>query len=155
MKKKPTKALRLLEKISKEMRKPGQVRVGIPAGSNAYPDGTSVIMVGAVQEFGSPSRGIPERSYLRSTINEKRRTYKALLAKLGAKIGTGEITSAKAMNILGATVQADVQEKIRKLRAPPNAPLTVLEKGSSNPLIDTGHLRQVITWILEDDRKRS
>lgn len=145
---KPDGAIRALEKIGKEMNKPGQVKVGLPAGSNNYPDGTSVIMVGAVQEFGSPSRNIPERSYLRSTIHSKRRGYKLFLEKLGKKVATGDMTSLKAMQLLGTKVQGDVQNTIRKLGAPPNAPRTVEEKGSSNPLIDTGHLRQSIVWVL-------
>lgn len=148
VKKRPTDAIRLLDKIGKEMNKPGQVKVGLPANSNNYPDGTSVIMVGAVQEFGSLPRNIPERSYLRSTVHEKRRKYKALFVKLGAKIATGAMSSLKAMRILGVTVQGDVQTKIRKISSPPNAPETVLKKGSSNPLIADGHLRQSIVWVL-------
>ena len=75
---KPEKAIRELEKISIAMRKADSVMVGLPKGSNDYPDGTSVIMVGAVHEFGSPSKGIPQRSFLRSTVQEKRRSYMRL-----------------------------------------------------------------------------
>lgn len=148
IKKRPTNAIRRLETVAKEMNKPGQVKVGLPAGSNNYPDGTSVIMVGAVHEFGSIPRNIPERSYLRSTLHERKRQYKLLFVQLGKRIATGEMTSLKAMRILGATVQGDVQNKIRKISSPPNAAMTVLEKGSSSPLIDTGHLRQSIVWVL-------
>ena len=76
IKKQPLKGIKKIEKIAKAMSGPDSVKVGLPKGSNDYPDGTSVIMVGAVQEFGSPSQNVPERSFLRSTVVEKRRAYK-------------------------------------------------------------------------------
>ena len=59
---KPDKAIERIEKITKSFKGSTSVKVGLPKGSDAYPDGTSVVMVGAVHEFGSPSRNIPQRS---------------------------------------------------------------------------------------------
>lgn len=140
----PTKAIQLLAKIAKEMNGPGTVKVGLPKDSNNYPDGTSVIMVGTVHEFGSPSRGIPERSYLRSTIEENKVAYKAFLAKLGKDILTGDLGANKAMNILGLKVSTDVKDKITDLKEP------ALKNREGNPLIDTGHLRQSITYVVNE-----
>lgn len=144
IKRDPRKAIAKLEKIAKEMQSEGQVRVGLPSGSNAYPDGTSVIMVGAVHEFGSPSRNIPERSYLRSTLMENRRKYKLFLADLGKKIATGAIDSMKALKLLGLKVEADVKDTLTDLKVP------ALKTRDGNPLIDTGHLRQSITHVVEE-----
>ena len=47
---------------------------------------------------------------------------------------------------LGEKVVADVQRKIVALKDPPNAPSTIAKKGSANPLIDTGRLRQSIDF---------
>lgn len=140
VKNQPDKAIKRLKKIAEAMSEAGTVKVGLPKGSNNYPDGTSVIMVGSVHEFGSPARGVPQRSYLRSTMKEQRRAYKALFKKLAKKIAKGEITSEEAMNILGLKVQTDVREKITELKAPP------LKSRDGNPLIDTGHLRQSIIY---------
>ena len=43
------------------------VRVGVPSG-DAEADGTSVAMIAAVHEYGSPAHGIPERPFLRVAI---------------------------------------------------------------------------------------
>lgn len=147
----PTKALKTLEAIGKEMNKPGAVKVGLPKNSNPYPDGTSVIMVGAVQEFGSPSRGIPERSYLRSTLVRHKRRYVREMVKIGHKVGTGRMSSLKARQILGEIVKGDIIQQMVDVKIPPNAPRTIEEKGSSNPLIDTRHLGQSITWVVNKD----
>lgn len=144
IKKKADKAIKEIEQISKSMSGPNSVKVGLPKGSNAYPDGTSVIMVGAVHEFGSPARGIPQRSYLRTTVKAERRSYKELFKKLSKKIVKKDITLSKALNILGLRVQTDVREKITTLSLPP------LRSRSGNPLVDTGHLRQSIIYKVDD-----
>lgn len=142
--KKPSKALLKLEKMIKNLKGPDLVKVGLPKGSNDYPDGTSVIMVGAVHEFGSHARNIPQRSFLRSTVQEKRRPYKKLFAKLGGAILLGKMTPEKALNLLGLQAQSDVRQKITDIQDPP------LKHRDGNPLIDTGHLRQSITFEVSD-----
>lgn len=144
IKRSPAKAIKRIEQIAKEMKGEGQVKVGLPEGSNAYPDGTSVIMVGAVHEFGSPSRNIPERSYLRSTMQNNRRAYKKVLSKLGRMIATGEMDADKALETLGLKVENDVKATLTNLKTP------VLTSRDGNPLIDTGHLRQTITHKVEN-----
>jgi len=138
--KSPDKAIKELEKINKSMSGPDSVKVGLPKDSNDYPDGTSVIMVGAVHEFGSPSRNVPQRSFLRSTVQEQRRPYKRLFRKLARKIVRGEITKKEALGLLGLQVQTDVREKITDLKDP------ALVSRDGNPLVDTGHLRQSIIY---------
>lgn len=140
IKRSPKKAIDRIKRIAKEMSQQGQVKVGLPKGSNAYPDGTSVILVGTVHEFGSPTKNIPERSFLRSTLNEKKSEYKEFLTILGKKIATGTIESEKALNLLGLKVTSDVKDKITDLDSP------ALKYREGNPLVDTGHLRQTITY---------
>ncbi len=136
----PKKAIERIEQIAKQMQGQGQVKVGLPKGSNAYPDGTSVIMVGAVHEFGSPSRNIPERSYLRSTMQSNKRKYKKLLSKLGRLIATGKMDADTALRTLGLKVETDVKGTLTDLKTP------ALKTREGNPLIDTGHLRQSIIF---------
>ena len=143
IKKKPLNATAELEKIAKSMSGPNSVKVGLPKGSNDYPDGTSVIMVGTVHEFGSPSKGIPQRSFLRSTIIENRRVYKKLFKKLSKKIIGGEINTNKALSLIGLQVQGDVIEKISSGISP------ALKSREGTPLNDTGHLKQSITFQVD------
>lgn len=141
--KKPVDAIKELEKISDSMKGPNSVKVGLPKGSNDYPDGTSVVMVGAVHEFGSPSKNIPQRSFLRATVQEKRRKYKKIFSKLAKRIVDNEIDLKKALNLVGLQVESDVKEKITDIKEPE------LKHREGNPLIDTGHLRQSITFKVE------
>jgi len=139
----PEKALKELERISKAFGKgPNGVKVGLPQGSNDYPDGTSVIMVGAVHEFGS-SR-VPERSFLRSTVIEKKRDYKTLFRKLTYKIVTGGMDTKQVLGLIGLAVQTDVQDKIVDIDSPP------LKYREGNPLFDTGHLIDSITFEVDE-----
>jgi len=145
IKKSPEKALKELEKIAKSFAKGGDtVKVGLPKGSNAYPDGTSVIMVGAVHEFGSTKIGVPQRSYLRTTVTEKRNDYKKLMAKISKSIVDGKRTKKQGLGLIGLQVQGDVQQKIYDIDTPP------LKDRDGNPLIDTGHLRQSITYEVSE-----
>ena len=59
---------------------------------------------------------------------------------------SGRINARVLCERLGAKMVADVQEKLTDINSPPNAPATIAKKGSSNPLIDTGGLRQRITY---------
>ena len=141
------KELNELLRISKQ---PQQVKVGIPAESITYPDGTDLTMVAAVNEFGSLDGRIPERSYLRSTLVEKANKFRAFWRRKNAKeILLGETTPTAVLNILGQIAQAEVQKKIVALAEPPNAESTVERKGSSNPLVDTGLLRQSIRYEVD------
>lgn len=129
-----------LEKLNERMQSPHNVRVGLPKNSNNYPDGTSVILVGTVQEFGSEKTGVPSRSFLRKTVNNQRSAYKALFKKLSVSMVKGNSDMTKALGVLGLKVQGDVQERISS-GIPPK-----LKHRDGTPLIDTGHLRRAITF---------
>lgn len=144
VKRSPKKAIKKIEQIAAEMKKDGRVKIGLPKGSNNYPDGTSVIMVGSVHEFGSPSRNVPERSFLRSTMNENSRKYKAEMIDMGLSIATGKAKSEESLRLLGLMVESDVKDKITTIDSPP------LKSREGNPLVDTGHLRQTITFEVSD-----
>lgn len=143
IKRSPKKAIRTLENIRKNLDGPGRVKVGLPRDSNNYPDGTSVILVGTVQEFGSPTNNIPERSFLRSTVFEKRQEYMLFFKSLGNKILKNEMKPDKALRLLGLQVQTDVREKITTIDEPP------LKSREGNPLVDTGHLRSSINFKVD------
>lgn len=142
----PLVAIRKLEKINERFKGPDVVRVGLPRNSNPYPDGTSVIMVGLVHEFGSATRGVPERSYLRSTVREKHKKYRKELQQLARKVLRGDMTKAAALNTFGTIVQTDVREKITDIKTP-----ALTSRPGGNPLVDTGHLRQSIIYVVGQD----
>lgn len=123
-----------------------RVKVGLPRGSGTHgPSGLPVVQLGAIHEFGSADGNIPERSFLRSTMESKRREHNAIIRKLGRSVMTGRQDPRVALEQLGMVAAANVQETIADGVPPPNAPATVRRKGSSKPLVDTGALRQAIT----------
>jgi hypothetical protein len=109
-------------------------------------------MIAGVQEFGitiRKERGsivIPERSFLRTTFDDKNNEWFKFLKKQLDHVINGRINAQVLCDRLGAKMVGDIQEKLTDINSPPNAPATIAKKGSSNPLIDTGGLRQRITY---------
>lgn len=89
---------------------------------------------------------IPERSFVRSTFDEKNNEWIEFLKNRVEKLTRLELTARQVFEQLGARIASDIQMKIRDLRTPPNSALTIANKGSDNPLIDKGGLRQRVTW---------
>ena len=131
-------------------RKNKQVRVGFFSTSR-YQDGTPVAAVGAWNEFGTQTstggQHTPERPYFRQSIVEMKKDLPGVAKKV-IDPKTMEVDD-HAANSIGAYAQGVIQTRIRDLRSPPNAPYTIAKKGSSNPLIDKGKMRQSVTWVVE------
>ncbi|KOY81571.1 hypothetical protein I6G82_08365 [Lysinibacillus macroides] len=124
-----------------------EIHVGIFGSDDA-----EYAMIASVHEFGitiQKEKGsivIPERSFLRSTFDEKQNEWFKFVEKQMAHVLNRRIGAKTLCERLGAKMVADVQEKLTDLDTPPNAPATIAKKGSSNPLIDSGGLRQRITY---------
>lgn len=107
--------------------------------------GGDIVLRASVHEFGSPSRNIPSRSYLRSTLKEKRVEHKRALDNAAKMIRLGPASVRAALELLGLRVVRDIRNKIRSNIPPPLSPKTIRRKGSSVALIDTGRLIQSIS----------
>ncbi len=119
--------------------------------SAKYPDGTPVTTVAAAQEFGVGDGAdvdyIPERPFFRLASRSVRPNLtKILKAGIDVKKMTVEPFVAEK---LGLEFQGEIQKSIKDLRDPPNAEATINRKGSSNPLIDTGFMRQSVTYKVQ------
>ena len=120
------------------------LKVGVLSkdGQKIEPGGNfNLAQIAAVHEFGSKKAGIPERSWMRSTMDENQQKYFALSFKLLAQVGVKGMKIRKALNLMGLQIASDFKRKITILRDPPNSPATIRRKGSTNPLIDTGRMR--------------
>lgn len=126
------------------------VRVGLPDGKTEA-DGTLLTTIGWAHEFGLPERGIPERSFLRSAVHEQAAKYSGLMAQRLRKVANGNGSIEQALSLIGVVATADIQTKIAKGDFVPLKPQTIKRKGSSKPLIDTGNMRQSVTWSLARD----
>lgn len=132
-----------------------RLAVGWPAGSAgvgvAYPDGTQVAEVAMENQYGSVSKNIPARPFMSEGIVEAAKVTRPIIERLAPKIAQGKVTPAQILEHCGAPAVGAVQEKITDGDWVPNAPLTVRLKGSSKPLIDTGLMRQSITYLVRDE----
>nr|DAL24913.1 MAG TPA_asm: virion morphogenesis protein [Caudoviricetes sp.] len=131
------------------------VKVGVQAKDKAIRRGKGgsirntdqpLAVIAAIHEFGLGD--MPQRSFLRSAYDENLPMIDKMIQRVanGAVFGLG--TNA-ALNQLGNVVQGMVQRKIVDGPFVPNSPATIKRKKSSKPLIDTGHLRQSIRYVIE------
>ena len=107
---------------------------------------SDMVVIAASNEFGTAT--IPERSYLRSTIDEgAREVAEDLAGALGNYLrDPGRVDLLQRLGLVGEKWVGKVKRKIIDLKLPPNAPSTIARKGSTNPLVDTGRLLNSITW---------
>lgn len=130
-------------------------KIGILGDGDSNEEGVTVLQYGSANEFGASGAGknrnveIPERSYIRSTIDERKRRIFGKAFQLQESIFLGKISVKKALGIMGLLIQGNIIQKIVSLRSPANEASTIKKKGSSNPLIDTGRLRQSINYEVE------
>lgn len=149
----------LLERIQRSLSGSKQVKVGFPAGESSAGNiqkaiwnhfGTKGSGKGFVRNgvwgFGGP---IPERPFLSNAMRDNRSKYRDGMQTAARAILAGEYDMRTALNRLGIMAQGDIQSEIQSLSTPPNSPVTIAIKGSSNPLIDTGEMRAAVTWKVE------
>lgn len=152
------------------------VTVGIHKNAEKYPNGASVVLVAATNEFGTDRAGknhdivIPERSFLRSTFDENLDNVKKYREELYSKVLTFQITVKNALDKIGFYFSNLVKNKIENFTTPPNAPSTqaakarsrgiakegkkkkditaigVTEAGYNDPLVDTRHMKNSVTF---------
>lgn len=130
------------------------VKVGVleGEGDKTYTEDNSLttVQVATFHEFGTEG-GVPERSFLRSTHDEKMRE----IAKKQDEILVDTFIKFKhslatGLGLLGEWFKAEVQKKIRSNIPPALKESTIRNKGSSVALIDTGQMVQSISYKVED-----
>ncbi|HEY1441411.1 MAG TPA: hypothetical protein VGF65_11345 [Mycobacterium sp.] len=118
------------------------VKVGFLGGAT-YPDGTSVAMVAAVNEFGAPSRGQPPRPFFRNMIADQSPTWGAKAAAI-LKTNGGDVKAT--LDVLGQEIQGRLIQSINTLTEPPLAASTIARKGFDKPLIDTSLMVKSVSY---------
>ncbi len=143
------------------------VVAGLPSDSAPYPNGQSVVQVGVDHEFGSENArtytsprgnkvsvsGVPERSFMRSTAKENRARWAKIIKSSVGNMIKGDFGTSELMARIGSVMSSDIKQKIIKIKNPANSPQVIADKGSNNPLIDTGHMKNQITYAVKDGDK--
>ena len=119
-----------------------EVAVGYQAGQ-AYDDGTSLVDVVAYNEYGT-SR-MPARPFMKQSFENHEDRLQAACEQVLKEMSEGA-TAQEALNRLGVFLKGLVQEEIVEGGFAPNAESTIRQKGSAQPLIDTGFMRQSVQY---------
>ncbi|NEZ47786.1 hypothetical protein FDF74_11400 [Clostridium niameyense] len=156
-----------LEKILNRLSK-AKIKIGIFGSS-----GSEILMIASVNEFGcninvtpkmrawlhynglhlkksTTSIKIPERSYIRRTVEEKQNKMDKLIKEGLNELFSFQIEVDTLLNRIGQYLSDITKETLTEVSSPPNHPFTIEKKGGkANPLIDTGRLRESITFKIE------
>ena len=124
---------KLLENLKKAGKESVQVGVFNP----------DVATYAAANEFGVPSKNIPERSFIRMTLDKKEVQEKCRNA-LEPLFDVNE-NPMQALDKVAVILTAEVKRTMTTAEYKPNAPETIKRKGpGKNPLYDTGTLQKSI-----------
>lgn len=116
-------------------------------------EGLTVAQIAAIHEFGATVKNgwgkgiqitIPERSFMRSSIDANADKLETLLSKVTGQVAEGKMSKEKALRLAGEFVKAKMVAKINSGVPPPLSEYTKAQKKSSKPLIDTGQLKNSI-----------
>jgi len=150
---KPEKVLKLTTEYLKNLKEASTryVAVGLPrenVGSEVYSSGKTILEVGASHEYGA---GVPMRSFLRMPFDMENKKITAEIGKQFKKVFEENRSIEKALGLIGAMARnivimafktggfgqwKDITQATKEL------------KGSSKILIDSGTLRNSITWVV-------
>lgn len=111
----------------------------------------TVLEVAIHNEYGAPKANIPERSFIRSTYDQKNKDWFKLIEKMIDRVYTGKSTVEDGMNIVGLRAEADIKLKLKNGDSAwqPNAPSTIKQKGSTKPLINTTQMLNSIAFEIK------
>lgn len=92
---------------------------------------------------------IPERSFLRAGFDEHHQKVANKVDRTLPDVLAGTMSEEQFLETIGILLSSKIKDYARNLRKPANHPFTVEQKGSSNPLVDTGSMIESITYEVE------
>lgn len=92
---------------------------------------------------------IPERSFIRAGYDDRIDGVMKHANVLMQSVLNGKMDEQKFLKTLGLYLSSEIKEYATNLSDPPNSSFTVKQKGSSNPLWDTGQMIGGITYKVE------
>jgi phage gpG-like protein len=113
------------------------------------------VELAVIHEYGAPKANVPARSFLYSTLHVNRKAYAALIGQLINGTIQRRFPVEQALNMLGMRVANDAKNRIADGDIKQDlAPSTLARKqakgaGDVKALIDTGQLKNSITWVVE------
>lgn len=111
-----------LKALAKKLSTAREVSVGFPEGSR-YPDGTSMALVAASQNYGAPAKGIPPRPFFSNAITAHRKDWGKVLS---LQIRAQGLDAAKALEATGIHMAGDIAASLVATNGPALSPVTLL-----------------------------
>lgn len=125
-----------LVKMAARLKKPGSLKVGFLADA-VYPNGTSVALVAAIQNYGAPRARIPPRPFFTNMVKDKGPSWpKAIAANLKA----ADYDATRALRLVGEGIAGQLVQSIDDTFSPPLSPVTLMlrkMKGQNPNLVVT------------------
>ena len=124
-------------------------KVGIQTTAGSVPGNSSMNMatLGAIHEYGGSK--IPQRPFIRQGLESGMSKIKSISDSVAGRVLDGTISTRNALELVGMAGESAIKDNMSSGNFTPNAPSTIKKKKSDTPLIDTGHLRQSITTVVE------
>jgi hypothetical protein len=135
------KAAAAFRELSTRLNK-GALKIGFLKGSTA-PNGDSMPLRAAFNEFGVPSRNQPPRPFFRRMIAAKEKEWPAAVAGL---LKSTKYDIDKTLNLTGEAIKGQLVESINTLVSPPLAQSTIDRKGFDKPLIDKADMVNSVAY---------
>jgi len=127
-----------------EATKPRKPKPGEEDVERAF--GSTNIELALVHEFGSRDGRVPQRSFIRASVDRERKMLNEMLKDTVVAIAAGS-NARIAIGLVGAKARAEMVRTIdNSIGLKPLKRRTIMAKGSTRPLIDTAQLKQALTW---------
>ena len=125
-----------LDALARKLGKGGVVRVGYLEGATT-PDGVSIPMYAAANNFGAPAMGVPPRPFFTNMVAEKNEGWGDSLIGI---LKANDYNVPLSLDKLGEHMKGQLQQSINETNAPPLSPATIARKGFAKPLIDKSYM---------------
>ena len=121
------------------------IDVGVIGEGGKYEDSkVTVLDVAKFNEYGTSN--IPARPFIRGAYDSYKDDLTDMMFKYSSAVINGDMAVSMLNKGVGQASADYTREYLTDLSNPPNSPITIKLKGSSNPLIDTGQLRDSIDY---------
>jgi hypothetical protein len=148
-----------LVSLSARLSNAKEVRVGFLQEAT-YPNGTSVAMIAAIQNWGAPARGIPPRPFFSDMIQKKQGEWPAAI---GGLLMANNYDALRTLQLTGEAVAGQLRTSIVDTNDPPLAESTLRKRGvggmvynakdmstfGAKPLVDTGHMLNSVDYEIK------
>lgn len=139
-----------LMRAARDLQNGAYIKVGVlddGKGSEIREGGMSNAQLAGLHEFGSDDGHIPERPFMRTSLENHRAEYQQDFRTILKAFAEGRISLFKGLTIIGLKAAADMKKTVTAGPPipPPNAPSTIARKrrgkaGIIRTLVDTGSM---------------